>query len=900
MSSPERIVVAFASGSEDLIETLLDNLEAVAPGLDVYVVAEFAPPRGRWIPWFLGRTLAQNRARVADALRGKQIVWAALILQPRMPYWPMRLAALLASPGRLLCFNENLDHFALHPRSAFSICRHLMWRMKNLIRWETRPGGWLYTQVWRITHPWSYRRQWLRAAALATGWRVARRKGDMAPRPDPQPGPALPAGITVVIPSRDGRELLAQLLSGLLCELEGISSEVIVSDNGSTDGTAAWLAGTHPTVLVELSAAPLSFAAAVNRGIARAKYSHTLLLNNDMVLDAGFFPPLQRAFQQIPGLFCAAAQIFFPEGVRREETGKALMWTRGHAVDFPIWCDTPLEGEDLSYVLYGSGGCSLYDTRKLRQAGCMGEVFTPAYVEDLDLGYRGWVRGWPSVFVAGARLVHHHRSTTQRYFTPDQIQTAVEINYLRFLARSVADPVVFRDLWRRAVERLNLYAAQDEPRPWVFPALQAAQNALAWVEPAPPEPADERLVMALGNGESVNFPGRPRHHARPVVIVASSYVPFPLSHGGAVRMFNLMKGASSEFDQILIAFCDQHETPAPEILALCTEVILVRREGSHLRPLTERPDAVEEHDRPAFHASLREMIHKYRPALVQLEFTQMGLYAADCGTTPTLLIEHDVTLDLYAQLLREHESWETRQQLTRWQRFERRAWRNVSCVVTMSEKDKSMVEGARRVAVLPNGVDLQRFQPVEVEPEPRRILFIGSFAHLPNLMALQFFLREAWPPLAAGGATLHVISGARADHYRELYQDRVALDLSGPGIELEGFVSDVRRAYERAAVVIAPLLASAGTNIKIMEAMAMGKAIVSTPAGINGLDLHPGEDVSVVETGAEMASAIQGLFDDPARRQRMERAGRLTVEAHYSWDAIAEAQSRLYRDLMEE
>jgi len=218
-------------------------------------------------------------------------------------------------------------------------------------------------------------------------------------------------------------------------------------------------------------------------------------------------------------------------------------------------------------------------------------------------------------------------------------------------------------------------------------------------------------------------------------------------------------------------------------------------------------------------------------------------------------------------------------------------------VVTMSRKDSRVVEGARQVAVLPNGVDLRRFQPGPTAPESRRILFIGSFAHLPNLMALDFFLKEAWPRLRDEGATLHVISGARAEHFQELYQDRIRLDLQQPGVELEGFVSDVRQAYYRAEVVIAPLLASAGTNIKIMEAMAMGKAIVSTPAGINGIDLHPGEDVIVVRSGAEMAEEIARLFAEPERRRAMERAARLTVERQYSWDAIAGAQLRLYRSL---
>ena len=98
------------------------------------------------------------------------------------------------------------------------------------------------------------------------------------------------------------------------------------------------------------------------------------------------------------------------------------------------------------------------------------------------------------------------------------------------------------------------------------------------------------------------------------------------------------------------------------------------------------------------------------------------------------------------------------------------------------------------------------------------------------MLALEFFLRDVLPRLA--GVTLHVIAGQRHERF---------WDLQHPSVEVEGFVSDVRPAYRAAALVIAPLVASAGTNIKIMEAMAMGKAIVSTEAGIHGLDLERGE-----------------------------------------------------------
>ncbi len=102
----------------------------------------------------------------------------------------------------------------------------------------------------------------------------------------------------------------------------------------------------------------------------------------------------------------------------------------------------------------------------------------------------------------------------------------------------------------------------------------------------------------------------------------------------------------------------------------------------------------------------------------------------------------------------------------------------------------------------------------------------------------------------------------------------------------------VRPAYERTAVVIAPLIASAGTNLKILEAMASGRPVVSTPQGVNGLDLTPGDFV-LVHTGEEMAGAIARLFASPEECRRLALAGRKRVEESYGWDAIARRLSRM-------
>jgi glycosyltransferase involved in cell wall biosynthesis len=382
------------------------------------------------------------------------------------------------------------------------------------------------------------------------------------------------------------------------------------------------------------------------------------------------------------------------------------------------------------------------------------------------------------------------------------------------------------------------------------------------------------------------FPGKSPSE-KPRILIASPYLPFPLSHGGAVRMYNLMRRAAEDFDQVLVAIADDATVPQ-EVLDICIEVTVIRRVGRHEYPSIGRPETVEEFDSPAFHSAVREAVAEWKPAVAQLEFTQMAQYAGDCAPARTILVEHDITFDLYEQRFALARDWEVGYQLKLWRKFEQDAWRRIDRTVTMSEKDRSLV--GESGVVIPNGVDLDRFQPVASEPEPRRLLFIGSFAHLPNLLALEFFLNRVWPSLR--NTTLHVISGARREYFLDFYRDRVTVNLDQPGLVVEGFVSDVRPAYARAAIVVAPLIASAGTNIKVLEAMAMGKVVISTPAGVNGLDLSPGIDIIVTE---DMAAAINDLLDHPERRQAIEAAARHTVERDFGWDPIARRQAELYR-----
>jgi len=839
---PGPVQVGWLTGTEALNRELATRLTVLHPELPLLAVSEFPVEGARLIPYHPKLSFRKNLDSIQEALRGETVRRASLLLVAGAASWPLRVIAVRVSGTRLTVFDSSL-HARPWPGQVLRYWRE-SWR-GPVVRWAGRVRKPREALVPILAH-------------LAYGAGRLRRRSRIRSAPAKPEG--LLSGTAVVIPSRDGLHLLRECVPRIAAQHP---AQIVVVDNGSSDGTAAGL----PGVEVVVSAEPLSFARAVNLGLQRVKHSRVLLLNNDMLVEPGFLRELEAAFGEDPELFCATAQILFPPGVRREETGKAVMRSPATETEFPVRCDVPLPNEDATWVLYGSGGCSLFDTAKLRALGGLNEMLAPAYVEDLDLGFRAWQLGWASVFRAGARVEHRHRATTSRYWTAEQIDTMVQVNYLRFLASAIRSERLFRRLWAQAIRRLHLSLART--------ALREAIR-IPLVLRAPGESvADEESIFALCNGDVAVFGGRGRR-GKPVVLIAAPYFPFPLSHGGAVRIYNLMRGGAAEFDWVLIAFQEQWDAPPSPLLELCAEITLVRRTGSHYRVSTDRPDTVEEFDSLTFHAALRQTVRKWRPQIVQLEWTQMAQYAADCAPAKTVLVEHDITFDLYEQMAREAPgNSELAVHLGRWRAFETAAWGQVDAVVAMSEKDRERIGPA---TVIPNGVDTERYFPSEEPVTPNTLLFVGSFAHHPNRAGMDWFLREVWPLLDDVGPELHIIAGMNPP----------AMNM--PRVTVEGFVADVRPAYRRAAVVIVPLIASAGTNIKVLEALAMGKAVVSTSAGVNGLDV---EGVTVADGAMAFASAVRELLRSPA----VPAMGRYD-KSSYTWARSAKLQSALYRELI--
>ena len=393
--------------------------------------------------------------------------------------------------------------------------------------------------------------------------------------------------------------------------------------------------------------------------------------------------------------------------------------------------------------------------------------------------------------------------------------------------------------------------------------------------------------------EVQEIPGRAASARRRKVAVVSPYFPYPLSHGGAVRIFNLLREMAEDFDVFLFAFRDQEtlEDIQP-VLELCARVILVGKPRyREPRWSTLLPPEVHEFRSPAMTQALTRARAEQKIEVVQVEYTMLAPYAGD------VLVEHDVTYELYRQVRERSAGLAHRWDYWRWRRFERKWIRRYPRVVVMSDQDRALLDHPN-IRVIPNGVDLDRFQP-EIERPGQRLLFIGSFRHFPNIVAYRFFTEQVWPLLrdAMPDLTFTAVAGPDPALYWTQHTGLVSIP-ADDRIRVLGFISDVRPLYVEANLALVPALVSAGTNLKVLEAMAMQRTVVSTSSGCAGLGLEHGVNVWIADQPGDFAQAIRTLLENTELRHTIACAGREHAERHFGWKAIGARQRALLRELM--
>jgi GT2 family glycosyltransferase len=255
---------------------------------------------------------------------------------------------------------------------------------------------------------------------------------------------------TIVILNWDGKHLLAECLPAVLEAIkhDGRSHEVLVVDNGSADGSVEFLRQNFPHVGVLPLDQNYGYGRGNNRGVESIRTDIFVLLNNDMIVDRGFLRPLLDGFSD-PSVFAVTSQVFFADTTRRrEETGKTR--ARFESGFFYLWHDN-IQPEDNAQtsipVFWAGGGSCAIDRNKYIAIGGFDPLYHPFYVEDTDLSYQAWKRGWKCILAPASRVVHRHRSTSIAKFGVDFVENTMLKNQYLFVWKNLTDvPMVLAHL----------------------------------------------------------------------------------------------------------------------------------------------------------------------------------------------------------------------------------------------------------------------------------------------------------------------------------------------------------------------------------------------------------------------------------------------------------------------
>lgn len=394
------------------------------------------------------------------------------------------------------------------------------------------------------------------------------------------------------------------------------------------------------------------------------------------------------------------------------------------------------------------------------------------------------------------------------------------------------------------------------------------------------------------------------------ILFLSPTVPYPLTDGGRIRVYNLLKQIAEKNGVSLLAL-ETQPTDAESIThiqQLDVDVHLVSNAstlprvslGTLLSAFFKRqPITVARYDVPAYRQKLRELLTNGTFDIVHYEMFHTAQFWTETDL-PSVLSQQNVDSAIWGRLQGETANlfykcayWT---QKLAFQRYERVLSPRFDVVTCTSDIDAAVFqqyceEGG--VKVIPNGVDVTHYSPESASEAPAHLIYIGSMDWYPNEDAVSFFAEEVLPHIqkSVPDVKFSIVGGNPSARVQKL-ADR-------EGVVVTGRVPEIKPYFAEATVFVVPLRIGSGTRLKILEALAMGKAVVSTTVGAEGLALRDGEEIFIADEPKAFAEAVTRLLIDSDLRQRIGGNGRARVEQDYDWRNIGKKLLAVYESVID-
>jgi GT2 family glycosyltransferase len=718
---------------------------------------------------------------------------------------------------------------------------------------------------------------------------------------------------SVVIPNWNGRDLLETYLPSVIQALAGHSgNEIVVVDNGSSDGSAAFVTRNFPQVKLLKLDRNLGFGGGSNAGVRAAKNDIVVLLNTDMRVEPDFLAPLLAGFTD-KRTFAVSCQILFTDPTRRrEETGLTQGWWEegglrvGHRIDEHV--------RDLYPCFYGGGGSCAFDRRKFLELGGFDPLLEPFYLEDTDLSYQAWKRGWKVLYQPRSVVYHEHRGTIGRRFTEAQIQAVLKKNFILFTWKNIHE-------WRYlAAHFFFTYAGAlvsvvfgDSPR---RASMTGLGRAFLQLPGAVGSRWRARCLAEIDDTEAFRRPlgGYFRDRFLPLdpdperlrVLFVSPYPICPPVHGGGVFMYGTVCELAKHAEVHVIALLespDQREANE-ELRTFCASVELPVRTGRPLAPSASiLPRAVREFADSDLEWMIHRKIYYENIDVLQLEYTPLMQYAGQFQRLASVVFEHDIYFQSIARGLG-HRAGVPRSKAAleclRALRYELRHVPRVDRIQVCTRENREFLASylPRNAACIQEGlragIHVGRFTCQPDGREPNTMLFLGSFRHGPNLTAIDWFVKRILPHILEQKPEARLVVVGSDPPPRDLFAK------AGRAIELVGFVEDIRAELARCAVFVCPVLSGSGVRVKLLEAFAAGIPVVSTTIGAEGLGRNDGEFCALADAPEVFAAKVLEILNGPREAQAMAQRARAEVEANWDMPLLTRKLERSYREVVRE